>query len=483
MQCSHGLGMGQSERGPGFDVAVIGAGVVGAAVARRLQLDGYAVVVLEAASEVLDGASKGNSGILHTGFDAPPDSLEAKCVAEGRAEFLAIHRDLDLPLVETGAMVLAWSEAEAAALPGLLEQAHANGVMDAVLLSDSEVRRLEPQLAEGVRGGMRVPGEHVIDPWSTAHAYLLQALVNGAELRRRAALQAAAFDGSSWRLQTTAGSLRADAVIACAGLFGDRVEALLFGDASFTIRPRKGQFVVYDKPAASLARHILLPVPTATTKGIVVCRTAWGNLLVGPTAEEQESRSEAATDRATLEALIEKGRAILPGLAAEEVTASYAGLRPATERKEYRIRADRDRRLVSVGGIRSTGLSAALGLARHVATLLDGRAVTPLAEPVIPRLPWLAEGAASSSGGARDWTRPGHGGIVCHCELVTRREVEQALGGPLAATTLAGLKRRTRATMGRCQGFNCLAPLARLTEGRLEPPIALPFAGREPGDG
>jgi len=465
--------MEHSEQGPVFDVAVIGAGVVGAAVARRLQLDGCAVLVLEAAAEVLDGASKGNSGILHTGFDAPPGTLEARCVAEGRAEFLAIHEQLGLPLLETGAMVLAWNEAEEAALPRLLQQAHANAVTDAVILSAAEIRRLEPGLGPGLRAGIRVPGEHVIDPWSTAHAYLLQALLNGAELRRKANLHAAAFDGSLWRLQTTAGSFGAAAVVACAGLFGDRVEAMLFGDAHFTIRPRKGQFVVYDKPAASLARHILLPVPSATTKGIVVCRTAWGNLLVGPTAEEQESRTEAATDRATLEALIEKGRAILPGLADEEVTASYAGLRPATEAKEYRLRSDPARRLVSVGGIRSTGLSAALGLARHVAALLERRPATPPAEPETPRLPWLAEGVA---GKGRDWTRPGHGGIVCHCELVTRREGEAALDGPLAATTLAGLKRRTRVTMGRCQGFNCLPELARLTAGRLDPPIAVPFA-------
>ncbi len=461
-----------------FDVAVIGAGVVGAATARRFQLDGARVVVLEAAAEVLDGASKGNSGILHTGFDAPEGSLEARCIIEGRAEYLAIREDLGLPLIETGALVLAWSDAESARLPDLLAQAHANGVDDAALLDAGAVYALEPGLGPGVTGGMVVPGEHVIDPWSAAHAYLLQALVNGAELQRGAGVTGARFDGSGWRLATGTGEVAAGSVIACAGLEGDRVEALLFGGSSFTIRPRKGQFVVYDKPAAALARHILLPVPSATTKGVVVCRTAWGNLLVGPTAEEQESRTEAATDRATLETLMRRGEQILPGLAGETVTASYAGLRPATEQKAYRLRVDAGRRVVSVGGIRSTGLSSALGLARHVAALAQGfgTAATPLADPVVPRVPWLAEGEPPAPGAGRDWSRPGHGGIVCHCELVTRREIEAALAGPLAARTLAGLKRRTRATMGRCQGFNCLAELARITTGRLDPPIAIPFA-------
>lgn len=454
-----------------YDVAVVGAGVVGAAVARRFQLDGAKVVVIEAAAEVLDGASKGNSGILHTGFDAPVGSLEARCVAAGREEYLAIHESLGLPLLRTGALVLAWDDEQAARLPDLLAQAQANGIGDAALLSAAEVRTLEPALAPGVRGALRVPGEAIIDPWSTAHAYLLQALSNGATLLRSAPLTAAQWTGDGWVLDTGAGALRTARVVLCAGLHGDTVERLFWPEASFCIRPRKGQFVVYDTPAARLARHILLPVPTAVTKGIVVCRTAWGKLLVGPTAEEQDSRTEAATDPATLRALMARGEQILPGLAGQRVVAAYAGLRPATEQKDYRIRLDAPRGLLSIGGIRSTGLSAALGIAQHAAALLE-TAAAPATRPVAtPRVPWLAEDPDDAGIRRRDWAQPGHGGIVCHCELVTRRELLAALEGPLAATTLAGLKRRTRVTMGRCQGFNCLAEVAALTRGRLDPAI------------
>jgi glycerol-3-phosphate dehydrogenase len=238
------------------------------------------------------------------------------------------------------------------------------------------------------------------------------------------------------------------------------------GARDFTIRPRKGQFIVYDKPAARLAGHILLPVPTAVTKGVVVCRTAWGNLLVGPTAEEQEDRERAALDRGTLEALRARGEEILPALKGEEITAVYAGLRPATEFKDYQIRVHAEGSYVTVGGVRSTGLSAALGVASHVARLVGARGWERPAEVVWARVPNI------SVAGPRDWEAPGHGGIVCHCELVTRREVEAALEGPLAARSLAGLKRRTRVTMGRCQGFHCLGALARMTEGRFEVPVA-----------
>ncbi|MDX5349214.1 MAG: NAD(P)/FAD-dependent oxidoreductase [Paracoccaceae bacterium] len=452
----------------GFDVAVIGAGVVGCALARAFTLAGARVVVLEKAPDVLDGASKGNSAILHTGFDAPEGSLELDCIREGYALYHEIRDRLGLPLVRAGAMVLAWTEEEVAGLPALMAQAMANGVTDVVPLTADEARRLEPALSPAVQAGFRVPGEHLIDPWSAAHGYLSQALANGAVLLREAEVLAGRRAGGTWHLATKAGAVTADLVVNAAGLWGDEVDRRVAGQSWFTIKPRKGQFVVYDKTAAALAGHILLPVPTKITKGIVVCRTAFGNLLVGPTAEEQDDRDHATLDRPTLQALMRRGCEILPALEGHEVTAVYAGLRPATEEKHYRIRDDLAEGYICVGGIRSTGLSAALGIAAHVVRLA-GREGS-LADPVWPAMPNI------SVEGARDWQRPGHGGIVCHCELVTRREVEAALTGPMAAGSLAGLKRRTRVTMGRCQGFYCSAELARITQGRLAQPML------EPGD-
>jgi glycerol-3-phosphate dehydrogenase len=446
----------------GYDVAIIGAGIVGCALARRFAIDGARVVLLEKAHDVLDGASKGNSAILHTGFDAPEDSLELDCIREGYAEYMDIHARLNLPLDRCGALVLAWDAEQQAALPDLMAQARRNGVEDIEAMDREALLALEPALAPEVKAGFRVPRESLIDPWSAGHAYLYQALAHGAELRCRAEVTAAERRGEVWHLTTTAGPVQAGLVINAAGLWGDYVDRSLTGESWFQIRPRKGQFIVYDKPAAALARHILLPVPTKITKGIVVCRTAFGNLLVGPTAEEQEDRDDASLVPETLETLRETGARILPGLATQQVTAAYAGLRPATEEKGYRIRADLARGLVTVGGIRSTGLSAALGIARHVARL-TGR---DIAEPQHwPQMPVLAQD------GARDWQSAGNDGIICHCELVTRREIEAALSAPAPANSLAGLKRRTRVTMGRCQGFGCTAALAQMTEGRFTQPM------------
>jgi len=446
-----------------FDVAVIGGGVIGCAIARRFTLEGARVVLLEKALDILDGASKGNSAILHTGFDAPPGSLELACIKAGYAEYLEIHQKLNLPLLRSGAMVLAWTEEQEAALPALMEQARTNGIVDVQPLTSAEARALEPGLADSLRAAFRVPREFLVDPWSAPHAYLLQAIENGAVLLRDCEVTGGIYDGVAWRMETSRGGIQAKLVVNAAGLYGDIVDERLTGRCDFRIRPRKGQFVVYDKPAARLASHILLPVPSKTTKGIVVCRTIYGNLIVGPTAEEQEERDVAELSPATLASLRQRGEEILPALAGQDVTAIYAGLRPATEHKDYKIRAREGQAYISAGGIRSTGLSSALGVARYVQALAVrlGQPARTLPDPVWPRLP------AMTDEGTRDWQRPGNGGIVCHCELVTRREIEAAMTGPLAPQTFAGLKRRTRVTMGRCQGFYCSAELSEMTRERL----------------
>lgn len=457
-----------SSHTPPYDVAIIGAGVVGCALTRAFALAGAHVCLIERASDPLDGASKGNSAILHTGFDAPTGSLELACIQAGYAEYCAIHDRLGLPLMRTGALVIAWDDAQEAALPALIAQAHANGITDLEMLDRAGLRRAEPGLGAAARAGFRVGGESIIDPWSAPLAYLRQAMAHGAVVMCDAKVTAGMYDGALWHLRTARGPVAARLVINAAGLYGDLLDQMLLGHSTFQIRPRKGQFVVYDKPASGFLRHIVLPVPTTITKGIVVCPTAFGNVLVGPTAEEQTDRDHAGLDQDTLRALKQRGAEILPALATVGVNATYAGLRPATETKDYRITRHAARAYITVGGIRSTGLSASLGIAQHVVGLCADhatgwRAADPVTWPSMPNI---------SEAGLRDWQRPGHGGIVCHCEMVTEREIAAALTGPDAARSLGGLKRRTRVTMGRCQGFYCSARLAQMTAQHFPQPMA-----------
>lgn len=453
---------------PAVDVLVIGGGVVGCAIARRLTLDGASVVLAEKGPDILCGASKANSAILHTGFDAPPGSLELACMRAGRAEYLAIADRFGLPRLETDALVVAWTAEELVRLDAIVAQAHDNGVTAVRRIGRGDLPALAPGLSAAALGAVRVPGEDVIDPWSAPLAYLSQAVANGARALFGAEVTGGRREDGVWHVQTTRGLLRAATLVNAAGLFGDRVAQALRGASDFTIRPRRGEFVVLDKAAAHHVPTILLPVPGERTKGIVVAPTIFGNVLVGPTAEEQDDRVNAPVAAQVQQTLLAHAARVVPGLAGMPVTAAYAGLRPATERKEYRVSSDPAQGWISVGGIRSTGLTAALGLAVHVAALYRemGHRPTAIADPVWPYLPNLAEHRP------RDWQKPGNGGIVCQCELVTRREIEAALAGPLPPGDFGGLRRRTRAAMGRCQGFHCLATLAALTQGRLSPDIA-----------
>lgn len=452
-----------------FDIAIIGAGVIGCACARRFTLAGARVVVLERASDLLAGASKGNSAVLHTGFDAPPGSLELQCVRAGYEEYLAIRGELGLPVLRTGALVVAWNYGDLGRLEQIAARARENGVEDAERVDRRRLREIEPGLAPGALDALRIPGESIVDPWSAPLAYLRQARDNGAVVRFDREVAGGVFDGSRWRLECGEGErIRAGTVVNCAGLYGDRVESQLLGTATFTVRPRKGQFVVFDKAAARHVHHIVLPLPTEQSKGVLVSRTIFGNVLVGPTAEDQEERDIVTVESGTLIHLRDQAAEIVPALKDMPITAVYAGLRPATEFKEYRIVQYADRNWITVGGIRSTGLTAALGIAGHVLGLHESAGGTheALQAPICNAVPNLAEHEP------RDWQAPDHGEIVCHCELVTRREIEAALEEPLPARDLAGLKRRTRVTMGRCQGFYCTARLAQITRDRMATPIA-----------
>ena len=439
-----------------FDIAVIGGGVVGLAILRRFAMSGLSCVLLEKGADILSGASKGNSALLHTGFDAPAKSLELQCMQTGYQEYLDIRQKLNLPLLETGALVVAWTDEELAALDGIVEKAHANDVSDVKRLSQTELRIREPQISKQSLGAALVPGEHVIDPWSAPLAYAHQAIAHGAVIMRNAEVTSVERANSDWQIASRAGEVTAGTIINAAGLFGDHVEALAH-ESSFTIKPRKGQFVVFDKSAAKLARSIILPVPSELTKGVVLFRTIFGNLAIGPTAEETDERENPSTDSATLEKLKSRAIEIVPALKDIDVTAIYAGLRPATQHKDYVIEAHKQKNWITVAGIRSTGLTASLGIAQHVVKLYAkhfGKLPKKPPELIWTPVPNLAEQSI------RPYMKGGE--IICHCEWVTRGEIEAACQGPLAAGDLGGLKRRTRAMMGRCQGFYCGAEITTM---------------------
>jgi len=447
------------------DVAVIGGGVVGCAVARELAGFQLSLALLEAGADVGEGTSKANTAILHTGFDAVPGSLESELVARGYALLSGYSAAVGIPVERTGAVLVAWTGADLDALPGLRERAARNGYDRCEIVGAGAVYAMVPSLAEGVLGGLTVPDESIICPWTTTLAFATEARQRGARLLFGHRVTGVRVEPEATVLVTRAGEVRARWVVNAAGLRSDVVDEL-YGFRRFTVVPRRGELLVFDKLARPAVSKIILPVPSAAGKGVLVSPTIYGNVLLGPTAENLTDRDDTSTSRDGLEFLLAKGRAIMPSLLEEEITASYAGLRAATGRPDYVVEIDHGRRYLLLGGIRSTGLTASMALAEHARVLLAGAGLALKARddlPDPPRMPNIGEARP------RPYQRedliaadPEYGTIVCFCERVSRGEIRDALASPVPPRDLDGLRRRTRAGMGRCQGFYCGAEVGAL---------------------
>lgn len=462
--------------GDAYDIAVIGAGVVGTAIARELARPPLRIALVDAADDIGDGTSKANTAILHTGFDAIPGTLEARLVREGHRRLTAYAAECGIPVEPVGALLVAWDAQQLAALPALQAKAARNGYDAARLLDADALYAREPHLGPGALGALAVPDESIVCPFTTPLAYATQAVRAGVDLHLDAAVRSVtpyprgAEPGPGGHiLHTARGPLRTRWLVNAAGLHADTVDRML-GRSTFTVTPRRGQLVVFDKPARDLVRHILLPVPTALGKGVLVAPTVFGNVLLGPTAEDLDDKTATASTEAGLTALRTQGARILPELLDEEVTAVYAGLRAATEQDDYRIDSWPEQRYVTVGGIRSTGLTASLALAAHVTGLLADAGLA-LGEPTeLPavRMPGLGERSPRPYEDAeRIAADPAYGRIVCHCERVTHGEIRDALTSTVPPAGAEGLRRRTRAGNGRCQGFHCGAAVRELREREL----------------
>jgi glycerol-3-phosphate dehydrogenase len=442
------------------DVVIVGAGVVGAAIARELTRYRLDVTLLEAGPDVGAGTSKANTALLHTGFDAKPGTLEARLVARGYELLLEYAPRVGIPVERTGALLVAWDDEQLGELAGIVERSHANGYTPIRELGAEELYDLEPSLGFGARGALEVPDESLICPFTTPLAFATEAVLAGCELRRDAEVTGVErLPDGGFRVATGTGPLTTRRLVNAAGLRSDEVDRML-GFERFAVTPRRGELIVLDKLARPLVRHIVLAVPTQVSKGVLVAPTVFGNVMVGPTAEDVPDKRDTSSTEAGLEYLRREADRIVRGLLDFDVTAVYVGLRAATEHDDFQIHFDEG--YACVGGIRSTGLSASMAIAEHVRDGLELE-LEPREDPPQPRMPNIGEAFP------RPYQRDDliaadaeYGRIVCFCERVTRGEIRDAFASPIPPVDLDGLRRRTRAHMGRCQGFYCGARLARM---------------------
>ena len=441
-----------------YDVVVIGAGIVGSAIARELAGHELSVALVEARDDVGDGTSKANTAILHTGFDAKPGTLESAMVSRGYAMLSEYARHTGIPVEHTGAVLVAWDDEQLDSLPGLRDKAVANGYTACEIVDSAAVYEMVPHLGDGVRGGLTVPDESIICTWTVNLALATDAVTRGARLLTGHRIEGVEVGADRTTLRTSAGEVTARWVVNAAGLGADVIDAML-GHNRFTVTPRRGELIVYDKLARPLVDRIVLPVPTSRGKGVLVSPTIYGNVMLGPTSEDLEDRTATGTSESGFDFLIEKGRALMPRLLDEEVTATYAGLRAAIDHGDYLIEATPEQRYLLVGGIRSTGLTAGMAIGEYVVEKLREAGLDPVVRddlPEPPRMPNLGEAFPRPY---RDEQRiaadPEYGTVVCFCERVTAGELRDACTSVIPPADLDGLRRRTRVMNGRCQGFFC----------------------------
>jgi len=456
-----------------YDVAVIGCGVSGANIARRLSAYGIKTAILEKAADVSFGVSKANSGIVHGGFHHNKKYLKTKLEIQGNLMFDQLWRELDFPFRRCGIVVAALHDDEMKAVGHLYMQGAENGALGIELCSRERLLELEPKLSHDVVGGLYAPGGGIIEPYRFVFALVESALKNGVELHTNFEVGEARRNGDAWAIRSLDGrSVNARYAVNAAGLGADKVSAV-FGAEEFTIKARKGQYFLMDRLTRASLTRVVFPVPTRVSKGMLVIPTVEGTVLVGPTADDVDDKDDFSTTGDRLEGIYESGKAMIPFLSRGDIITSFAGLRPSLqwesgEKQEatpplpyldgdfYIAPSGRSPAFVQVAGIQSPGLTASPAIGEYVKNILRDMGLElrekPGWEPRIedhPRLRGMDPFALDSMI-AKD---PAWGNIVCRCENVSEAEIKQAI--KLGHDTLDGVKFFTRAQMGRCQGGFC----------------------------
>jgi len=459
--CREGAGVGGGLKGHQFDVIIIGAGVVGCLTARALSRYRLQVLLLEKASDVGTGATKANTAIVHAGYNPLPGTNKARFNALGNRMYPQLCAELSVPYSRQGDYVVALSQEDMQTLEELQERGRRNGVSGLEIVSGDQVRRTERALTPQALGALWAPTGGIVDPFLLTIAAAENAVANGVRLLLETEALGFVKEGTCPRdrqrivgVRTNRGTFHCRWVVNCAGLHADEVMAQA-GLDGFTIRPRKGEYYLFDK-ANSVVKAILFPCPTPISKGILVTPTTHGNTLIGPNAQNIEDKGDQAVTAQGLSEVLEGARKLVPSLEVRDVIAVFAGLRPSGSTGDFLMEVPREvERFVNLAGIESPGLTAAPAIAQWVVEALQDHGLE-LAEkreynPIRPAPPRFSELSRREQAALME-KDPRYGRVVCRCEMVTEGEIVRAIHAPVPARTYDAIKRRTRCGTGRCQG-------------------------------
>jgi len=441
-----------------YDCLIIGAGVSGSAIAREVSKYKANVCVLEKCEDVCEGTSKANSAIVHAGFDAEEGSLMAKLNVEGNEMMDQLSKDLDIPFKRNGSMVVCVHKEELDGLKTLYERGVKNGVKGLKILSKEEALKMEPNLSDNVEGALFAPTGGIICPFELTIAMAENANVNGVEFRFNTEVEdIKKGEDGLWHLRTNNGEYVTRMVINAAGVHADEIHNMVSSDKMHIIE-RRGDYCLLDKQVGGYVSHTIFPQPTKYGKGVLVTPTVHGNLLVGPTAIDLENKEGNNTTAQGLEEVVSKASENVKNLPMRNVITSFAGLRAHLERHEFVIEEVKDAPgFIDVAGIESPGLSASPAIGKMVGEMVKEKLSLTEKENWIGTRKGITktEGLSVEEMNELIKKNPAYGTIVCRCESITEGEILEAIHRPLGARSLDGVKRRTRAGMGRCQAGFC----------------------------
>ena len=439
-----------------YDIAIIGAGVVGGMIARELSFYNLKVCLLEKENDVATGATKANSAIVHAGFDAKEGTLKAKMNVKGSKMMAEVAKSLGVKYINNGSLVVGFNDEDEKTLQSLLARGNANGVEGLKILNRAEILEIEPNIGKDVTCALYAPTGAIICPYDLAVSAIGNAMDNGVELKCNFEITEIESKNDFYTLKSHSAQIDSRYVINCAGVYSDKI-AKMVGDTTFDVHPRKGEYVLLDKESGNHIKHTIFVTPSKMGKGILVSPTVDGNLLLGPTAIDGNDKADKSTTTDFFASIFDIAEKSVTGIPKNKTITSFSGLRSVGSTGDFIINNPM-KNYINVAAIESPGLSSAPAIAEYVCELLKKAGLSFEENKNASRTRKSMHAFREASIEEKNKMikeNPSYGKIVCRCEGVTEGEILDAIRKNPKATDLDGVKRRTRAQMGRCQGGFC----------------------------
>jgi glycerol-3-phosphate dehydrogenase len=440
-----------------YDVVIIGAGVTGSASARELSRYDLKICVIEKEEDVCCGTSKANSGIVHSGIDCTPGSLMAKMNMQGNALMESWSKELDFPFKRNGSLILCFNEEHLPDLQKLYQQGLDNGVPNLRILNPNEVHEMEPNVSKDIVAAIYAPTGGIVCPFTMNIAMAENAAMNGVTFKFDTKVTEIVKSETGYTVKTTQGSFETKCVVNAAGVYADVFHNMV-SEQKIHITPRRGEYCLLDKTAGNLVSKTIFQLPTKYGKGILVTPTIHGNILLGPTADDHDNKEATLTTANGLSHVCEAAKKSIPSVPVRQVITSFSGNRAHEDHHEFIIEEVKDAPFfIDAAGIESPGLTSAPAIGIRVCKIVcDLLNPKPNANFNGKRKGILDPKTLSNEEYNKlIHEKPAYGSIVCRCEMITEGEIMDAINRPLGAKSLDGVKRRTRAGMGRCQSGFC----------------------------